>query len=254
MIEDEFVEGVRIHYPTMLQTQNDLHVIYSRFYLGKYNLDQCKINKAPCLGLYSKNQGIKFVTLDISSLYEIPQLYTKDMTKPQLSNTIEKILMALIDLRLKEIMTLEDSDSRLKKLQHFRSAKWDKVVNMIMNRFDVNNLGGIHEVRKQNQLYKFFQQVLDDRLQINLGKDLIKPRHEQKCTCKVHHPFSGMAFSCPCACRDDQDCLLLCFLSIANCGNQPQPQPQPSTSRVVRNSEEKTNRRRDRTRLKGSHR
>ncbi len=68
MIEDEFVEGVRIHYPTMLQTGSDLHVIYSRFYLGKYNLDQCKINKTPCLGLYSKHQGIKIATLDIASL------------------------------------------------------------------------------------------------------------------------------------------------------------------------------------------
>ena len=110
-----------------------------------------------------------------------------------------------------------------------------RVVNMIMNRFDVNNLGGIHMVRKQNQLHKFFQQVLDDRLQSRYGKGMIKPRHDQKCACKVHHPFTGMAFTCPCVCRDDKDCVLLCYLGIANCGVLHDQSPS-SNSRVIRNN------------------
>lgn len=236
LIEDEFVEGVRIHYPTMLQHGGDLHVIYSRFYLGKYNLDQCKVNKAPCLGLYSKNQGIRLVTLDISSLYDIPQLYTKDKYRPEMTNTVEKILMALIDLRLQEISTLPERDAKLKKIHHFRTAKWDKVVNMIMNRFDVNNLGGIHEVRKQGQMHSFFQQVLDDRLQTRLANGNVKPKHEQKCMCKVNHPFSGMTYACPCACRDDEDCVLLCYLGIANCGVLHNQSESKARGNVIRNS------------------
>ncbi|QDZ19405.1 sialidase [Chloropicon primus] len=235
LLEDEFVEGVRIHYPTMLQTGDDLHVIYSRFYLGKYNLDQCKVNKGPCLGLYSKNQGIKLVTLDISSLYSIPQLYTKDKYRPEMTNTVEKILMALIDLRLSEVDSLGDhTDAKLKKIYHFRSSKWDKVVNMIMNRFDVNNLGGIHMVRKQSQMHKFFQQVLDDRLQSRYGSGMLKPRPDQKCTCKVNHPFSGITYACPCVCRDDENCVILCYLGIANCGTL---HVQRDPNRVARNAE-----------------
>ena len=237
IIESEFVEGVRIHYPTMMQSGSELHLIYSRFYLGKYNLEQCEINQAPCLGLYSKQQGIKFVTVDISSLYSIPQLYAKGEKTQKLANTAEKLLMALIDLRLGELDKQFTGDEKLRKIQNFRDAKWDRVVNMIMSHFVVDNVGGIHEVRRQNQLLKFFKQVLEDRLQSKYGHGLLKPRHQQRCSCTVHHPFTGFASTCNCDCRDNEDCVLLCHLGIANCG--PQPIPAIGNSRLGRNSDAK---------------
>jgi hypothetical protein len=173
------------------------------------------------LGLYSREQGIKFVTFNISSLYSIPQLYTRDANKPEMGGTVERLLMALIDLRLEQVAEVDDKDAKLKKLQHFRDAKWDKVVNMMMNVFDVNNLGGIHMVRKQNHLHKFFQEVLDDRLQSRMGHGILSSKHDRKCSCNAHHPFSGFSFPCPCKCRDHEECVLLCFLGAANCGPLP---------------------------------
>ena len=234
IIENEFVEGVRIHYPTMLQTGQNLHLIYSRFYLGKYNLDKCKIDKGQCLGLYSRKQGIKFVTLNITSLYAIPQLYTEVSENTKLIPSVQRLLTALIDIRLGEIDKQEDGDAKLKKIQHFKDLKWFKVVNMIMNNFDVTNLGGIHEVRKQKQLFKFFKQVLNDRLQSRFGNGLLLPEHEQKCTCSARHPFTGSETFCPCNCKDDEKCVLLCFLGIANCGTQQ----LPGNSSLARNHEE----------------
>ena len=70
------MEGVRIHYPTLMQSGSRLLLVYSKFYLGNYNTDVCKSRpKIECIGLYSNEQGIKFAALDISALWDLPQMY-----------------------------------------------------------------------------------------------------------------------------------------------------------------------------------
>jgi hypothetical protein len=80
-VEREETDGVRIHYPSLLQRGNYLYVMYSRFYL---DLGRCKtmLDKLACNGLRSSNQGIKLARADLAGLSELPQVRTLSHTPP----------------------------------------------------------------------------------------------------------------------------------------------------------------------------
>ena len=54
----------------MTQNGHTLHVVYSKFYIGKYELVACKTGKTPtpCHGLESTDQGIKYASFNIKKL------------------------------------------------------------------------------------------------------------------------------------------------------------------------------------------
>jgi hypothetical protein len=79
-VEREETDGVRIHYPSLLQRGSYLYVMYSRFYL---DLGRCKtmLDKTlACNGLRSSNQGIKLARADLSQLSDLPQVYARTLS------------------------------------------------------------------------------------------------------------------------------------------------------------------------------
>jgi len=82
-IDREEENGVRIHYPTLLEHGDSLYVIYSRFYL---DLGKCKSmrDKLACRGVGSSNQGIKIAKIDMSTIDTLPQLFLPtDSERPE---------------------------------------------------------------------------------------------------------------------------------------------------------------------------
>jgi hypothetical protein len=63
----------------MLQVNNFVYVIYSRFYL---DLGKCKSGKTPlCRGLASVDQGIKLARVDLAALTTLPQFFLPPDTR-----------------------------------------------------------------------------------------------------------------------------------------------------------------------------
>lgn len=220
VIESEFLEGVRIHYPTLLQSGNKLHLIYSRFYLGTYNMEECKMEGSiECLGLYSPEQGIKFLTFDLDTLGTIPQLFSDEEQEKQLDvNLTESLLSVIIDQKLEEVKGL-DYENKFRKLHGFRDFPWDKIVNMLMTNFALDNLGGAHTIRKSMHLYAAFKRILTEKYQKFLNFKITEG--QAPCGCHVHNPNNGITHACSCVCRENVDCILLCFLNMANCSKIP---------------------------------
>ncbi|KAK3261208.1 hypothetical protein CYMTET_29871, partial [Cymbomonas tetramitiformis] len=147
-IDDEERDGIRSHYPSMLELDGKLMVFYSRFFLGR-----CGKQRLPrdpvCLGRDSSAQGIYMATVDMEPVIEGKYKVMRGKELP-----VKQVVPGFVRLEEK----LKPTTNRIKN-----SHKWDLMADMIAEGYDLKNVGGMHNVRRHNLLgwmYKVLQATM----------------------------------------------------------------------------------------------
>jgi hypothetical protein len=130
-LDDSNEEGVRVHYPTIMQAGQRLLVVYSRFYLGRGQ------------GMTSLEQGIVLQEVSLATLRDLPQLALdspKHVTAPMsLSNKSSESGKAdtKADMKLEALQKVVDHFLKAQNavtLRRYQQGSWHSTVNAIIAR------------------------------------------------------------------------------------------------------------------------
>mmetsp|Transcript_17451 Transcript_17451/g.29315 ORF Transcript_17451/g.29315 Transcript_17451/m.29315 type:complete len:403 (-) Transcript_17451:253-1461(-) len=133
-LDDSNEAGVRVHYPTIMQVDHRLLIVYSRFYLGQEQ------------GGTSSEQGIILQEVDLTTLKDLPHL-ADDVWK--------RIVPADKSNKAAEVNLDVQFEAQHKVVEHFLGAQnpvtlrryqrgtWQSTVNAIMARYDLEAVMGL---------------------------------------------------------------------------------------------------------------
>jgi len=166
-LEDSMEANVRVHYPTLLQVGNMLHVVYSRFYLGrcKANKDQMTmVERAEmCAGLSSMDQGIKMAEVDLTHLETLPQMRLppdSDRVAPS-KRALYGMLHHFVETEVPRNMeAMFNREAALGIIIKLRQMKWKDVASILALIYDLDYTGGARFLRSHKGLGEMFKQVL----------------------------------------------------------------------------------------------
>ena len=121
IIDDERTPGLRAHYPTMLQVDTKLFVMYTRFYLY------------PDPGLFSSEQGVRVVTLDFSEvLKRDARPSTRQVpTRAMLLNVVSHLLGPYFKNNPQDVLRLG-----------MRANRWKRLAGLLCQTYELSAVGG----------------------------------------------------------------------------------------------------------------
>jgi len=149
VLEEELTNGVRIHYPTVLQVGSQLSVAYTRFYLSSE------------MGLTIEDQGVKVVHLTFS------QHDTELLSRLGKDTVTQRALEAMVDDFI--------ADTSPTKLQRFAELRWPMLTAALAESFEIQSLGGANFLKKKVRLARYTKSKIREQLArlagVNMTKD-----------------------------------------------------------------------------------
>eukprot|EP00239_Pterosperma_sp_CCMP1384_P009816 CAMPEP_0197860546 /NCGR_PEP_ID=MMETSP1438-20131217/35977_1 /TAXON_ID=1461541 /ORGANISM="Pterosperma sp., Strain CCMP1384" /LENGTH=715 /DNA_ID=CAMNT_0043477445 /DNA_START=100 /DNA_END=2247 /DNA_ORIENTATION=+ len=158
-IEREEGMGMRIHYPTMVQAGTFLYIMYSRFYL---DMGRCKASKTTsCIGLSSKNQGIRLVRLDLKELKKLPQLglpFNNQRSVPNL-DVLKGLVDHYLDTELSKVKRAPKLE-HVKIMSNVRDAPWKTQCMRLASEYDMAHAGGYQYLQENKRFREYFKEQM----------------------------------------------------------------------------------------------
>ena len=140
-IDEEVTNGVRIHYPTVMQIGRQLAVAYTRFYLTSE------------LGLNSPDQGVKVVHLTFK------QRNTDLVTRIGRDTISQKALEAMVDDYIR--------DTSIAKLKRLAEHRWPVLTAALAESFELESLGGAEYLKKKVRLARYMKGQIREAIAAN---------------------------------------------------------------------------------------